>query len=171
MVILMTNEKLNDALSAMMDEKADELEVRRVLAAEDEEVLATWSRYQMASSILRKEAVFPKLNIASAVSDAVAAEDSSPRTEAVNQKKGLVFFSGLDKVAVAASILMVTISTVYLFNNENFSDTATSVYAQNKVSIDGVATTNDVAVDKKVSELIKRHDKQGALTVEGRKYN
>ena len=167
MVLLMTDDKLNDSLSAMLDNNADELEVRRVLANMDEETLATWSRYQMVGSVLRKETIFPELNIVSAIAAEIDG-DSIQVGKTSNQKVDSSFFSYLGKLAVAASILVVTISTVYLLNNEGFSDTATSAYAQNEVVIDdiGVATTNDLAVDQKVSELIEKHDKQGSLTLE-----
>lgn len=165
----MIDEKLKNSLSAMADDHADELEVRRVLVNEDAEVLTTWSRYQLIGSVMRKEPIFPELNMVSNVSAATVCDDSTTVTKVNSSYKRSSFFSHLGKVAVAASVLVVTISTVYLFNNDaGLSDTATSAYAQNEFAIDDidVATTSDLAVDQKVSELMERHDKQGALTVE-----
>lgn len=48
------------SLSALMDGEADELAMRRALgAAEDAAVRAAWSRYHLASSLLRAEDVTP----------------------------------------------------------------------------------------------------------------
>ena len=53
----MRNEVLQESLSALMDNEADELEVRRVLQAaeQDPTVRGTWERYQIARSVLHKE--------------------------------------------------------------------------------------------------------------------
>lgn len=163
----MNDEKLKSSLSAIMDDQADELEIRRLLAEADAEVMATWSRYQLASAVLRKEPVFPELDMVSAVSKAIA-DDDLREVEAKRAKKTSLFFTHLGKFAVAASILLVTLSTVYLFSNDDFATTATSAYAQNEITIENidVAAADDIAVDQKVSELVKKHDKQGTLTIE-----
>ena len=48
----MSREALQESLSALMDNEADELELRRVLAAcgEDAEMRAAWSRYQLVGN-------------------------------------------------------------------------------------------------------------------------
>ncbi len=68
----MSREALQETLSAVMDNEADELELRRVLAAcgEDAELRSTWSRYQLARSVMHREPTLPKLDIAAAVSAA-----------------------------------------------------------------------------------------------------
>lgn len=65
----MSREALQETLSAVMDNEADELELRRVLAAcgEDAELRSTWSRYQLARSVMHREPTLPKLDIAAAV--------------------------------------------------------------------------------------------------------
>ncbi len=62
----MSREALQETLSAVMDNEADELELRRVLAAcgEDAELRSTWSRYQLARSVMHREPTLPKLDIA-----------------------------------------------------------------------------------------------------------
>lgn len=59
----MSREALQETLSAVMDNEADELELRRVLAAcgEDAELRSTWSRYQLARSVMHREPTLPKL--------------------------------------------------------------------------------------------------------------
>lgn len=58
----MSREALQETLSAVMDNEADELELRRVLAAcgEDAELRSTWSRYQLARSVMHREPTLPK---------------------------------------------------------------------------------------------------------------
>ncbi len=70
----MSREALQETLSAVMDNEADELKLRRVLAAcgEDAELRSTWSRYQLARSVMHREPTLPKLDIAAAVSAALA---------------------------------------------------------------------------------------------------
>ncbi|HBO5704140.1 sigma-E factor negative regulatory protein [Pseudomonas aeruginosa] len=69
----MSREALQETLSAVMDNEADELELRRVLAAcgEDAELRSTWSRYQLARSVMHREPTLPKLDIAAAVAASV----------------------------------------------------------------------------------------------------
>ena len=68
----MSREALQESLSAVMDNEADELELRRVLAAagDDAELRGTWSRYQLARAVMHKELLEPRLDIAAAVSAA-----------------------------------------------------------------------------------------------------
>lgn len=70
----MSRETLQESLSAVMDNEADELELRRVLTA-DGELRGTWSRYQIARAAMHRELLVPQLDIASAVSAALADED------------------------------------------------------------------------------------------------
>ena len=53
----MRSEVLQESLSALMDNEADDLEVRRVLQAteQDSALRGTWERYQLARSVLHKE--------------------------------------------------------------------------------------------------------------------
>jgi sigma-E factor negative regulatory protein RseA len=81
----MSREVLDQSVSAVMDGEADELELRRVLAAagEDAAVRERWSRYQLARAVMHKQTVVPGLDLASAVSAAIAAEESPVGAPAV----------------------------------------------------------------------------------------
>jgi len=49
----MSREALQESLSAVMDNEADELELRRVLSATDDaDTRATWSRYPVARAAM-----------------------------------------------------------------------------------------------------------------------
>ena len=94
----MSREALQESLSAVMDNEADELELRRVLnAVDDAETRATWSRYQIARAAMHKELLMPKLDIASAVSAALA-------DEAVPAKVKQGPWRSIGRLAVAASV-------------------------------------------------------------------
>src|SRR3990167_11125603 len=71
----MSREALQESLSALLDNETDELELRRVLAASGEsEVRSTWARYQVARAVMHKELLEPRLDLAAAVSAALADE-------------------------------------------------------------------------------------------------
>lgn len=157
----MSNEKIKSSLSAMMDNAADELEIRRVLTSTDEELLATWSRYQIARSVMHKEPVFPKLDIVSAVSEAIAKEVDEAKS------KTPIFGRNVGKFAVAASILVVTLSSVYFFGDDSTSDRANRVYVSSDDSLNAMdVALADPQVDKKITELLEKHERQGLVVEE-----
>ncbi|SDN95293.1 sigma-E factor negative regulatory protein [Pseudomonas jinjuensis] len=109
----MSREALQESLSAVMDNEADELELRRVLAAcgEDAELRATWSRYQLARSVMHREMVLPKLDIATAVSAAIA-DEATPARSSRNPWKNL------GRLAVAASVTLAVLAGVRLYHQD-----------------------------------------------------
>lgn len=113
----MSREALQESLSAVMDNEADELELRRVLAAsEDNELRATWSRYQIARAVMHKELLEPRLDIAAAVSAALA-EESVP-TKVVRGP-----WRSLGRLAVAASVTVAVLAGVRLYNQDEVTGT------------------------------------------------
>lgn len=110
----MSREALQESLSAVMDNEADELELRRVLAAsEDGELRGTWSRYQIARAAMHRELLVPQLDIASAVSAALA-------DEAVPTRKTPIWRS-VGRVAVAASVTVAVLAGVRFYNQDDLS--------------------------------------------------
>ncbi|MNQ58346.1 Sigma factor AlgU negative regulatory protein [compost metagenome] len=111
----MSREALQESLSAVMDNEADELELRRVLnAVDDPETRATWSRYQVARAAMHKELLMPKLDIAAAVSAALA-------DEAVPAKVTRGPWRSLGRLAVAASVTVAVLAGVRLYNQDEMS--------------------------------------------------
>lgn len=112
----MSREALQESLSAVMDNEADELELRRVLAAagDDAELRGTWSRYQIARAVMHKELLEPRLDIAAAVSAALAAE-STPAV-AVRGPWRVV-----GRVAVAASVTLAVLAGVRFYNQDELA--------------------------------------------------
>lgn len=105
----MNREALHESLSAVMDNEADELELRRVLAAsEDAELRATWSRYQVARAAMHKELLEPRFDVAGAV---FAALDKEPVPA-----RRLGAWPALGRVAVAASVTLAVLVGVRFYN-------------------------------------------------------
>ncbi|EXF46190.1 anti-sigma factor MucA [Pseudomonas sp. BAY1663] len=108
----MSREALHESLSAVMDNEADELELRRVLAGDNPELRTTWSRYQLARAAMHKELIEPRLDIAAAVSAALA-DEAAP---AQPQRSG---WKGLGRLAVAASVTVAVLAGVRLYNQSD----------------------------------------------------
>lgn len=114
----MSREALQESLSAVMDNEADELELRRVLgASNDAELRATWSRYQVARAAMHKDLLVPKLDIAAAVSAALE-NDATP----VAQEKVVRGpWRSLGRVAVAATVTVAVLAGVRFYNQDDVS--------------------------------------------------
>jgi sigma-E factor negative regulatory protein RseA len=113
----MSREALQESLSAVMDNEADELELRRVLSAvENSEARATWSRYQMARAAMHKELLDPRLDLAAAVSAALVDEVAPVRAKASPWRS-------LGRLAVAASVTVAVLAGVRLYNQNEISGT------------------------------------------------
>lgn len=111
----MSREVLGESLSAVMDGEADELELRRVLAAagEDPEVRARWARYQLARSVMHRQTVKPGLDLAAAVSAAIAADEAPAAVPQV--KRG---WTQVGRLAVAASVALAVLAGVRFYNGQ-----------------------------------------------------
>ena len=114
----MSREALQESLSALMDNETDELELRRVLAASGEgEVRATWARYQVARAVMHKELLEPRLDLAAAVSAALADEP------ALTPRKSRMPWGGLGRLAVAASVTVAVLAGVRMYNQDDLAAT------------------------------------------------
>lgn len=112
----MSREVLDESVSAVMDGEADELELRRVLAAtgEDPALRERWARYQLARDVMHRQAVLPKLDLAAAVSAAIAAEDSpAPAARPARSWRQAARF------AVAATVTLAVMAGVRFYNTQD----------------------------------------------------
>lgn len=115
----MSREALQESLSAVMDNEADELELRRVLSASDDaELRATWSRYQIARAVMHKELLEPRLDIAASVSAALTDEALPVAKQAVRGPWRMV-----GRLAVAASVTVAVLAGVRLYNQDEVAGT------------------------------------------------
>lgn len=115
----MSREALQESLSAVMDNEADELELRRVLSASDNaELRATWSRYQIARAVMHKELLEPRLDIAAAVSAALA-DEALPVAKPADRGPWRM----VGRLAVAASVTLAVLAGVRLYNQDEVAGT------------------------------------------------
>jgi len=111
---------LAESISALMDNQASELELQRILKAseQDAEIKATWSRYQIASAVLRGEQA-PVINsdFAARISAAIDEEDALVAQPAPTAKKSQQgWFYQLGRVALVASVAGGMVLGVNQFN-------------------------------------------------------
>jgi sigma-E factor negative regulatory protein RseA len=110
----MSREALQESLSAVMDNEADELELRRVLNAfDDAETRDTWSRYQVARAVMHKDLLLPRLDIAAAVSAALADEAVPAKFPWSMAQPG--------SPGVAASVTVAVLAGVRLYNQDEIA--------------------------------------------------
>lgn len=69
------NDRMKESLSALVDGQADELEIRRLLNAteENEELRDSWNRYQMMGALMRDEPV-TSIDLSKGIMQAIAGE-------------------------------------------------------------------------------------------------
>jgi sigma-E factor negative regulatory protein RseA len=104
-----------ESLSALMDNQASELELQRILKASEQDpgVKATWSRYQMASAVIRGEPTSLAMpDFAARISAAI--EQETAVVVAAKPNQGL--WHKLGQVALVASVAGVMIVGVQQYN-------------------------------------------------------
>lgn len=116
----MSTELLHESLSAVLDNEADDLEVRRALSAmaQDEAMRARWKRYQIARSAMHRELLDPQLDLAARVSAQLAQE---PVAQGVAESATAGGHSGFGqrfgRFAVAASVMLAVLVGVRFYNH------------------------------------------------------
>ena len=93
------DKRIQETLSALMDNETSELETLRVLRAleQDGEVRDSWHRYQLAAAAMRRELPPRMVDLSSRISAAIS-DEPSPRTSVLHR-----VLQPLSKVAVAAT--------------------------------------------------------------------
>lgn len=99
----------SESLSALVDNEASELELRRLLKASDDglELKQEWQRYQLIGAAIRQDLpAVSYTDLSASISAAIAAESDSGRDHTKHQRFGKVvaLWSTLGRVAVAASV-------------------------------------------------------------------
>lgn len=120
-------QSLQESLSALMDGEATELEVRRLLKADDtayEEVRGFWSRYQVSSAGVKKDTpdvVYRDLSLsisAAIAEEPVYAAKADTDTARTKEKTKTSVWSGMGRFAVAASVAGAVVLGVQFAPNE-----------------------------------------------------
>ncbi|MDY0249207.1 MAG: RseA family anti-sigma factor [Pseudomonas sp.] len=137
----MNQQVLQQSLSALMDNEADELELRRVLKASDEpEVRAAWTRYQVARTAMHNETAFASVDLSARI---MAAIDAEPALSAAASTSGAAIESvgthktrsmpWLGRVAVAASVTLAVLGGVRFYNQDAVQQDALVVQSEQRL--------------------------------------
>ncbi|GJM14419.1 MAG: hypothetical protein DHS20C12_28220 [Pseudohongiella sp.] len=106
------SENMRETISALLDNEADDLELRRFLKAceQDPTLLESWERYSLAQSVLH-EAAQP---VSSSLSQRISAqlEQEAPLTAAAVAPTQSSWKDAVTKMAIAASVAAVFLVTV-----------------------------------------------------------
>lgn len=99
-----------EAISALMDGEANDLDLRRLLksAAEHPETMATWERYHLAQSVLHEQG----RPVSSAVATGVAAALADEAAYSAGPQRFGAWQQQLTKLAVAAAVAVVAVLTL-----------------------------------------------------------
>lgn len=99
-----------ESLSALLDDEADDLELRRILKAceQDPALLATWERYNLAKSLLHETAIVVSPELSHRIANQIQSEPAlaSGRPPFANWQQNLV------KLVIAASVAVVFIVAI-----------------------------------------------------------
>lgn len=120
----MRSESLRETLSALMDDEAEQLELRRVLHAGEQapDVRHTWERYQYARSVMHKEPWQTGVDLSAGIAAALADEPAPALAPSVSSTRWKV---QLGRVAVAASVTLAVLVGVRMVNQETLPDSNT----------------------------------------------
>ncbi|WP_193074031.1 sigma-E factor negative regulatory protein [Pseudomonas sp. FME51] len=120
----MRSESLRETLSALMDDEAEQLELRRVLHAGEKApgVRRTWERYQYARSVMHKEPWQTGVDLSAGIAAALADEPTPAIAPSVNSTRWKL---QLGRVAVAASVTLAVLVGVRMVNQETLPDSNT----------------------------------------------
>lgn len=117
----MSQDVLKESLSALLDNEADDLELRRVLNASDEsEVRNTWSRYQIARAAMHNELHTAQIDLSAGIMAAINAEPAPlvDQQETLDQPKKAANSPWIMRVAVAASVTLAVLGGVRFYNQD-----------------------------------------------------
>ncbi|SDR79204.1 anti sigma-E protein, RseA [Halopseudomonas litoralis] len=124
----MRSESLRETLSALMDDEAEQLELRRVLHAGEQapEVRRTWERYQHARSVMHNEPWQTGVDLSAGIAAALADEPTPAIAPSVNSARWKL---QLGRVAVAATVTLAVLVGVRMVNQEAMPDSSNTMAA------------------------------------------
>ena len=98
------DDRNKESLSAMLDNEADELELRRILKASEQspELAETWERYNLVQSALHDSVKPLGAGLRQRIAAQIAVEDTPTKTKSTSSWQ-----QGMAKLAVAASVALV----------------------------------------------------------------
>lgn len=117
------SDNLRESLSALMDNEATELELRRVLrqAKDEPDLLDQWQRYHLVRDVMHQQVGAPAphsllAGIREAISEEPLAPHEAGREESRVPRMLLGFSRALGQGAIAASVALVVLFTAHTLN-------------------------------------------------------
>lgn len=172
------NDRMNESLSALVDGETDELEVRRLLNEldKDEELRATWQRYQTIGAVMRGEAA-SSVDLSRGIMQAIEGEPmdevAQPLTAPVAAASGRMRW--LASAAVAASVTLAVLLGVNGLQNDDSMMLADGKGAapvvQAPVTVTQLAVADSEPLDaqqleeaqRKLQEYVLQHTEQATV--------
>lgn len=154
---------LEESLSALLDNEADDLEIRRLLknTSQNKELEQTWRRFNLVSSILHHEEVAPVTASASQrIFDAIDAEDAySADSQTPVIKSVGTLWNGFGRMAIAASVALAAFITFQSFIETSVGTAPVAVQSAPASDAMQLADTNrtvefDEAAQQRLNEYI-----------------
>ncbi|MEH6824883.1 MAG: MucB/RseB C-terminal domain-containing protein [Motiliproteus sp.] len=122
-------------LSALMDDEVGEFELRKTLEQLDSSSAAVWSRYHLASAVLKREIpAQAQLDVSAQV---MAEIEQEPRYQRSAKPVGRFQWRPLGSVAIAASVTMMVI-----FGAQTYQGESAAVVAPSSVVLSGPQPIN-----------------------------
>ncbi len=166
------NDRIQESLSALVDGETDELEVRRLLnqLESDDEMRASWQRYQMIGALMRDE---PAVNVdlSRGIAQAIAGE---PMDDVL--RPAVVPAAGhrmrwLASGAVAATVTLAVLVGVRVMDTGNEALPLAANESPMMASPQRLADSQPPAVDpqqleeaqRKLQEYVMQHTEQAAM--------
>ncbi|MEZ5524977.1 MAG: sigma-E factor negative regulatory protein [Pseudomonadales bacterium] len=169
------SDSLRESISALVDDEAQELELRRVLSSmeTDDELRKTWKRYQVASFAMKRQMDGRfDLDISGRVAEAI---DKEPAIKVSKPRFG--FFKPVLSMAVAASAAFLVIFAVQFGTPDETGQQlaageqplTTSLLAGSEPLIGAenlvtVSTEARTPVEKRLQTLIESHTQQASMS-------
>ena len=155
---------LEESLSALLDNEADDLEIRRLLkkSPQDKELEQSWRRFNLVSSVLHHEEVAPFTAAASQrIFDAIEAEEAySTSTPAPVITSVGTLLKGFGRMAIAASVALAAFISFQTFIAEPGVTAPVAVQSAPSADAMQLADTNsrtvefDAAAQQRLNEYI-----------------
>lgn len=150
-----------ESLSALLDNEADDLEVRRILKSceQNPQLLETWERFSLVQSLLHEDATPVAPSMAASVAAQIGNESLPVPTES---KTASSWQQNLSKMAIAASVALVFIIGVQSSLNDSAlpiasqeSPPANLAVAESNQFAEYTPTAVDPIAQKRLEEYIQ----------------
>ncbi|NKB32064.1 MAG: hypothetical protein GKR91_03100 [Pseudomonadales bacterium] len=152
------SEHEQEALSALLDNEADDLELRRLLKSYESnpEMRETWERYNLAQALLHEEAIPVSSSLSARIQEQIDTEPalSTPRFSNWQQN--------LTKMAIAASVAAVFIVAVQTNLQQSpapeLANQAEAVAEQAALAASTLlAESNSIEIDPQAQQLLREY--------------